>query len=521
VPVTAAASRTVRMAELVGVLARATDVGLGLPLEHAIRTCLLSVALGRRIGLDDADLSDLYYLALLRMLGCTSGSAEYADLFGDEVRFGRETQHLDYGDGAAFGAWVMTHFGSGRAPAERQAMIEHLFTYTPERRREALAGHCEVAQLFATRLDVSGAVVDGLEYVFERFDGNGAPYGIPGPDQPLIARIMVLCNEIEVHERLAGPDNAAHMARDRAGGAFDPDLVDAFFADRDGVLDVARGPALWNDLLAAEPGQPRHLHADQLVTAARVLGDFGDLKSVHLAGHSAEVARLAVSAAERAGLDAGTRSSLQLAALAHDLGRVAVSTSIWDWPGALSDSQWEAVRLHPYYSERCLAPARSLADVASLAGKHHERLNGSGYHRGDNRTALSPAARVLGAADAYAAMLSERPYRAALDPDKAGQELRRMAQEDLLDASAVNWVLASAGDTHPALRRRWPAGLTDREVDVLRAIAGGASIQATAAELHISAKTVDFHLQNVYAKAGVTTRAAATVFAIQHDLLIA
>jgi DNA-binding NarL/FixJ family response regulator len=127
--------------------------------------------------------------------------------------------------------------------------------------------------------------------------------------------------------------------------------------------------------------------------------------------------------------------------------------------------------------------------------------------------------RLLAAADAYTAMRQPRPHRAALDPDRAGDELRRLAEQDRLDARAVNAVLGAAGDSGRPVRKRWPAELTDREVDVLRQIALGASIQEAASTLHVAPKTVDFHLQNVYSKAGVTTRAAATLFAIQSGLL--
>ncbi len=508
-----------RLAELVGVAARACDVGIGLPIEHTIRTCLVSVELGRRIGLSTGDLADLYYLSLLRMLGCTAGSAEAADLFSDEVKFGADTQHLDYGNGQAFGAWVMANFGSDRAPAERQAMIEHLFTLTPERHRESSAGHCEVAQLLARRIGVSSAVVEGLAFAFERFDGTGRPFGVPGPNQPLIARVVALCNEVEVHNRLGGPKAAETMARDRAGGAFDPDLVAAFCADRDAVLAVLEPPALWESWLAAEPGAVHHLDDAQVREAARAIGDFGDLKSHFFAGHATAVAQLADDTAERAGLDKNRRTALQLAALLHDVGRVAVTTAIWDKPAMLSDSEWEKVRLHPYYSERCLARAASLTNVATIVGKHHERLDGSGYHRGGARNGLAKEDRILAAADAFAAMRAVRPHRPPLDLDLAGRELRAMAERDLLDAEAVNCVLAAAGDTRAPVRRTWPAGLTDREVDVLREIAIGSSIQQAAGVLQVSAKTVDFHLQNVYAKAGITTRAAAALFAVQHDLL--
>jgi len=110
------------------------------------------------------ELSDLYYLTLLRMLGCTSGSSDNAYFFADEVAFGRDTQHLDYGDAAAFGRWVMSSFAADRP----------------------------VAQMLASRLGFSGTVVEGVALVFERWDGSGVPKGVRGPDMPLAVRLMHL-----------------------------------------------------------------------------------------------------------------------------------------------------------------------------------------------------------------------------------------------------------------------------------------------------------------------------------------
>jgi HD-GYP domain-containing protein (c-di-GMP phosphodiesterase class II) len=509
----------VRLAEVVAVLSMATDLGIGLPMEHAVRTCLLGLELGRRLGMGQHELGDLYYLTLLKMLGCTAGSAVSAEYFVDEVAFGRDTQHLDYGDPEGFGRWVMESFAVDGPRQERRRKLDKLFTYTPEARRGYLVGHCEVAQMLASRLGFSGAVIDGLTYVFERWDGSGAPNGVAGEAQPLGVRVMVLCNEVEVHHRLGGRDAAVAMARERSGGAFDPALVAAFCADPDGVLAVIEGPSVWDDLLAAEPGPHRMLDESTLIEAGRVMADFADLKSTFLAGHSTWVAGLTVAAAERMKLDAADRVALEVGALAHDLGRVAVSTAIWDKPGPLNDSEWESVRLHGYYSERLLSRSAALAPVARLAGLHHERLDGSGYHRGSRGPAHPVGARLLAAADAYVAMRQTRAYRGALEPDEAGAQLRRMANDGALDAAAASAVLAAAGDTGPRIRTVWPAGLTDREVDVLRRVAVGDSIQEAATALHLAPKTVDFHLQNIYGKVGITTRAAATLFAIQNDLL--
>jgi HD-GYP domain-containing protein (c-di-GMP phosphodiesterase class II) len=373
--------------------------------------------------------------------------------------------------------------------------------------------------MLATRLRMSEPVVTGVGYVFERWDGGGAPSGRGGEDLPLAVRVMTLCNEVEIHARLGGPDAASGMVRQRSGGAFDPAVADLFLGHRDELLGVIDRPALWSDVLAAEPAPHRQLDEASVEDAARVIGDFTDLKSGYLAGHSRAVAAVASAAADRVRLDDAERSVLRLAALMQDVGRVGVTTAIWDKPGGLDDTEWERVRLHPYYSERLLTRASALEAAGRIAGMHHEHPDGSGYHRGSRRTALPVPARLLAAADAYVAMRSARSHRPALPADDAGARLREMGSADQLDAASVNAVLAAAGDAGPPVRRPWPAGLTDREVDVLRRIAQGGSIQDAARDLYVAPKTVDFHLQNIYAKAGVSTRAAATLFAVQNDLL--
>ena len=500
---------------MVVVLAMATDLGLGLPMEHAVRACLLSTEIGRRAGLPDEDLSDLYYLTLLRMLGCTADSGYYADLFGDEVAFARDTQHLDYGDPDGFGRWVMESFAAGRPADERQRMIGKLFSYTPEQRRAGLAGHCEVARMLASRLGMGGAVADGLGYVFERWDGTGVPDGVAGEALPVAVRVMSLASELEVHHRLGGPDAAVAMARKRSGGAFDPAVVELFCADPAGVLAVIGRPSLWEDLLAAEPEPHQVTGEDGLMDGARVMGDFADQKSAFFAGHSAQVADLAISAAARLGLTPGEQQTLRFAALAHDLGRVGISTAIWDKPGRLTDGEWESVRLHAYYSERMLLKVPALAGTARLAGAHHERCDGSGYHRGSR---AQPVLSCLLAADAYVRCGTPGPGGPALDPGQTGAEMRALGVR-------ASWNRQRSTRCSP--RRATPgrgcgehvAGLTDREVDVLRRIAAGDSIQQAAAALFVAPKTVDFHLQNIYAKAAVTTRAGAALFAVQNDLL--
>ena len=243
------------------------------------------------------------------------------------------------------------------------------------------------------------------------------------------------------------------------------------------------------------------------------------LKSPWLREHSTGVAELAEAAAWRMGLPAASVTLVRRAALAHDLGRVGVSNAIWEKPGPLGFGEWERVRLHPHFTERAFAQSPALAPIGILAGSHHERLDGSGYHRGTRGPALDQAARILAAADCYAAMREARPYRPALDAPAAEAELMREAEEGRLDPEAVDAVLAAAGHRVPQRPRELPAGLTERELEVLLVLVRGESNQEIAEDLGISAKTVGHHVQHVYQKAGVRSRAAATVWAFEHDLV--
>jgi HD-GYP domain-containing protein (c-di-GMP phosphodiesterase class II) len=205
--------------------------------------------------------------------------------------------------------------------------------------------------------------------------------------------------------------------------------------------------------------------------------------------------------------------------LLHDLGRVGISARIWTKPGPLTAREWEQVRLHPYYTERILARPEAFARIGALAALPHERLDGSGYHRRLPASLLSPAARLLAAADVYQALLEPRPHRRARTPDAAAAELARAAAAGGLDPDAVRWVLAAAGQPVKQARPSRPAQLTERELDVLRLIARGHSIKQMAQQLTISPKTVDTHIQHIYEKIGASTRAGATLFAVEHDLL--
>jgi DNA-binding CsgD family transcriptional regulator len=205
--------------------------------------------------------------------------------------------------------------------------------------------------------------------------------------------------------------------------------------------------------------------------------------------------------------------------LLHDLGRASVPNGIWDKPGPLTDGEWERVRLHAYYTERIVDRVTALKPLAAIAGMHHERLDGSGYHRRSTRAEIGAPARILAAADAYQALTQPRAHRPALGPGEAARELEAMAKSGRLDTECVRHVLSAAGQPARQARAEWPAGLTEREVEVLRLICRGGTKKQVATLLSISPSTADHHVRHIYAKAGVQTRAGATLFALEHDLL--
>jgi HD-GYP domain-containing protein (c-di-GMP phosphodiesterase class II) len=256
----------------------------------------------------------------------------------------------------------------------------------------------------------------------------------------------------------------------------------------------------------------------QLEELALAFADFADVKSPAFVGHSRGVARLAAAAAGALHLGEPDVVQLRRAALLHDVGRASVPNAILDKPRELTPGERERVRLHSYYTERVLERAPAFAAVASVAGAHHERLDGSGYHRGSKGSALPLSARVLAAADAFQAATETRAYRGARTPELAASSLRQEAESGRLDPDAVEAVVASAGAATPR-RIRAPSTLTDREVEIVRLLASGYANKEIARRLEISENTARHHLESVYAKLEVATRTGAVMQALARGLL--
>jgi HD-GYP domain-containing protein (c-di-GMP phosphodiesterase class II) len=507
----------VRLAELAAALSLGIDLGFGQPMEHVLRQCLIAMRLAEAVGLGEEQRAVVYYTALLINVGCHSDAHEQAKWFGDDIavksiKYDHEPRSL------RMAATGMRFLGSGHPPLHRFRLGLEFALSGHREVDDMIAHHAAIARSLAEQLALPEAVSDAIGGAYERWDGRGWPGELKGEAVPLAARLAHVAEFVEVANRMGGADAAKQLARERRGGDFDPALSDLLAAEADVLLSGLDTVAVWPAVIDAEPALAVVLSGERLDAALLAIANFVDLKSPYFLGHARAVSELAARAAAAFGpADADVRL-LRRAGLVHGLGRLGISNAILDKRGPLGAGEWERLRLQPYLTDRMLRQSAALAPMARIAVQHRERLDGSGYPRGLTGAGIAPEARILAAADAYQAMREPRPHRPERSAEEAASELRREVKAGRHDAEAVQAVLGAAGHRIPR-RREGPAGLTRREVEVLRLLARGLSNKEIAERLVISPKTVGNHAEHIYAKIDASTRAAAGLFAMQHGLL--
>jgi HD-GYP domain-containing protein (c-di-GMP phosphodiesterase class II) len=514
--VTAQPDERVRTAELIAALCLATDLGMGFPFEHGLHTTVIAMRLADRLGVDRRTSSETYYACLLSHAGCTTDAHVAAEVFGGSLT--ASFNPLMYGSRRDVLTGLLRALPDSGSPALVRAA--QTARRLPRMARESsihISAACEVAGMLADRVGAPPSVPGLLVYVTDRWDGKGPLRRAKGEQIPLPMRIVHVATDAAFQRLLGGAEHAVRLVRERAGHAFDPAIAGPLVEEASEVLALDESGSAWDEVLAFEPVPALVLEAKTLDRALAAMGNFADLISPYLAGHSGGVAELAGAAGRHCRIDVESVTAIRRAGLLHDLGRVAVHARIWQKPGPLTADEWEQVRLHPYHTERVLSRSPFLSALSPIAGAHHERLDGSGYHRGAAGPELALPARLLAAADAYHAMTEPRPYREPLPLEQAAQALAAEASAGRLDRDAVAAVLEASGQRAPRLDR--PAGLTEREAEVVAMLARGLQTKQVARALGISVKTADRHIQNAYRKIGVSSRAAATVFAMEHGLV--
>ena len=507
----------VRLAELVAALSLGIDLGFGQPMEHVLRQCLIALRLAERLGLDEEARAAVYYTALLINVGCHTDAHEQAKWFGDDIalKSGKYDHELGGVRAAAAG---LRRLGAGKPPLHRFRVGLEFALSGHREVDDMISEHAKRARMLAEQLALPEEVLDAIGAAYEQWDGRGWPGALKGDDVPLASRIAQLAEFVEVAHRVGGIEAATSLARRRGGKQFDPAVAALLCSEADEILDGLESVGNWETVIGAEPALGVVLSGERFDDALAAIANFVDLKSPYLLGHSRAVADLAAEAAAQLGLPEPEVRTLRRAGLVHDFGRLGVSNAIWDKRGPLGAGEWERVRTHPYLTERMLHGSKALAPLGAIAVQHCERLDGSGYPRGLTGNAVSRPARILGAADAYQAMREPRPHRPQRTADEAAANLRADVKAGRLDAEAADAVLSAAGHRVPR-RREGPAGLTVREVEVLRLLAQGLSNKEIAARLVISPKTAGNHIEHIYAKIDASSRATASLFAVQHGLL--
>ena len=509
--------RGVRVAELIGALSLATDLGLGQPQEHVLRQTMIARRLAAAAGCSEDDQDTVFYVSLLAWVGCISDSHELSKWFGDDIALRSDSYDVDKA-GLPLVRFMVGHIGTDAPALRRLTILGRFLASGRSQAARSFVAHCQTTADIADRLGLSESVRVALGHSFERWDGMGAPDGLRGDQIDLAMRIVQIADDAEVHQRLHGTRQAAEMVRSRRGTEFDPALVDVLTDHAAEIFDGLDDVDAWDRVLDSTHLGAEVVDDDALTGALEAFADYADLKSAWFLGHSRGVAALASGAAENVGLPADEIRLIERAGLVHDLGVIGVSSGIWDKDGVLSPTELERVRTHPYLTERVLRRQPKLAEIGALAVLHHERLDGSGYPSGLRSGSIPFSARIVAAADVYHAMGEDRPHRRGRPVSDRIALLRGEVSAGRLDGDAVEAVLHCAG---VGSRRRptLPAGLTPREAEVLVLVASGLPTKEIARRLSVSPRTVSSHIEHVYAKIGVSTRGAAAMFAMRNGLV--
>lgn len=514
-----APNRHIRLAELVAALSLGIDLGFGQPMEHVLRQCLVALRLAERVGLDEEARAVVYYTALLINVGCHSDAHEQAKWFGDDIEMKSRKYDPEFRAGGLRAAvHGLRSIGAGHAPIHRFRIGLEFFVSGHREVDGMIAAHARLAKGLAEQLGLSKSVAEAVGAAYEQWDGRGWPGVLSGAEIPIGSRIASLAEHVEVAHRIGGIRRVVALVEAGGGKEFDPALSALL---RDGgarILDGLDSVRAWQSVIEQEPALAVVLTDEQFDSALLAIANFIDLKSPYMLGHAAAVAELAQAAGNLLGLSAPEVRALRRAGLVHAFGRLGVSNSIWDKPGPLGAGEWERVRMQPYFTDRMLNQSATLSPLAAIVAHLRERLDGSGYPRGLSGASIPRPGRILAAADVYQAMLEPRPHRPARPADEAARLVREEARAGRLDHEVVEAVLSAAGH-RPRQRRDGPAGLTAREIDVLRLLARGLSTKQIAERLVVSPKTASNHIEHIYSKINAKNRVAASLFAVEHGLL--
>ncbi|MBJ7332083.1 MAG: HD domain-containing protein [Solirubrobacteraceae bacterium] len=466
-------ARTFPLSEILGALTHALDITEGQPPGHALRSCLIGMRIAEVVGLPEEDRAALFYALLMKDAGCSANASRMAAIFSaDDHELKRSSKLVNTSEKKRERRWAISSAGAGAGLTGRLRAIVDL-ARTGEFANDLIAARCERGAEIARMLALPEPAAEAIRALDEHWDGNGRPRGLKGDEIPLLGRILGLAQTVEVFSAIAGPYDAIEVAVARRGTWFDPELVDA-------LTSLPIGDHLWAQLAdenveshvaLREPGEV-HLQADaaQIDRICEAFARVIDAKSPFTFNHSARVTDVAVGIAGQRGITGQRLRRLRRAALLHDIGKLAVSNQVLDKPGKLDADEFAQIKRHPEQTLAILSRAACFAPIAELAANHHEKLDGSGYHRGLTGDVLTEDMRILAVADIYEALTADRPYRDGMPIEKAlsiiGGDIPVKLCSDAY-AGLEAWIATDDRAVHPS-RTRALAAVPD-PIDLPRA----------------------------------------------------
>jgi len=307
--------------------------------------------------------------------------------------------------------------------------------------------HAAIGSQLVSALPLSG-VSDLVKYHHEHLDGSG-PFALVGEGIPIGARILSLADTIDnalvTHRQTrAMVGQVCEVIERGCGQLFDSDMCDLW-------RELAKQESFWLDLsernlsLALSRLQPNSLHlvnSQELKAIAGVFSEIIDCKSRFTQYHSQGLAeRIRVVALTDARL-APNAELLYVAALLHDVGKLAVPNAILEKPSQLTPEEYAVVRAHVYYTKLVLRQVKGLETLAEWAGNHHERIDGRGYADRLPASKLGLEDRLMAVCDVYQALVEERPYRAGMSSRHAVEVIESMVKSGGLCAEATRLLAA-------------------------------------------------------------------------------
>ncbi|HEY4142339.1 MAG TPA: HD domain-containing phosphohydrolase [Pseudolabrys sp.] len=394
----------------------------GQPAGHCVRACWIGIHIGRELGLTQSQLWELYYTLLVKDVGCSSNAARICQIYMmDDIAFKRDFMTVN-GSLPQVLRFVLSHTGMKAGLAERFRALVNVFQNGGEIVKELMDARCDRGAEIARKMRFSDNVIAAIRSLDEHWDGGGQPARLTSEDIPVYSRIALVAQIADVFQMTNGVEAAKQEIRNRTGTWFDPRVTEAFerVAGDEEFWRVLRSDELETRIFELEPAQDRTVvDEDYLDDIAAAFAQVIDSKSPFTRGHSERVTLFADLIAEQLGFEPERRRWLKRAALLHDIGKLGVSNSILDKPDKLDDDEWVAMKTHTTLGETILSRIAAFRDIATIAGSHHERLDGKGYPRGLAGDQISLDVRIVTTADIFDALTADRPYRKAMPADKA------------------------------------------------------------------------------------------------------